>query len=68
MKKRIVHISEENIFDQVLHKPEVSGILEEIAEKWESMNFSKRVYFEKKRSKKRGQGSIQFIKASKPKQ
>jgi hypothetical protein len=68
MEKRIVHISEENIFYQVLEKKKVSDIIDELKEKWESLNFSKKVYFEKRRSKILGKGSILFMRAIKPKQ
>lgn len=73
MKKRIVNISQENIFDEVLKKPEVSEILEEITDKWKNKDFSKQVYFDKKITKKRNNmghrsGIIQFIRAHRPKQ
>lgn len=72
MKKRIVHISEENIFYKVLEKQKVSDIVDELKEKWDNMNFSKKVYFEKRYTGKDNQGrksgTIQFIRANKPKQ
>lgn len=73
MKKRIVNISQANIFDEILEKLEVSKILEEIADKWKNKDFSKQVYFDKKITKKRNNmghrsGIIQFIKAYRPKQ
>ena len=70
MQKRIVNISQENIFDEVLDKPDVAEILEEITEKWKNKDFSKKVYFDKRpthghSSPRHRSGTIQFIKAYK---
>lgn len=67
MKKRRVHISEENIFDCMENKEEIPKLIDTLLKKWKNLDFSTRLYFDKRRLKF-GKGTIQFIKASKPKQ
>jgi hypothetical protein len=72
MKKRTVHISEENVFYQVFERSKVSDMIDELKEKWDGRDFSKKVYFEKRATEVDNQGNkrgtIQFIRATKSKQ
>ena len=70
MEKRIVNISEEIVFDDVIEKVETKEIIDDILKKWKYKDFSKKVYFNKRVTKIRNsahQGTIDFIRAYKPK-
>jgi hypothetical protein len=67
MKKRLVHITEETVFDQVLQNDKVMKIFKKLEKKWDEKDFSTKTYFVKKASKHQGRGTIYFIIATKPK-
>ncbi len=70
MKKRIVNISEEVVFDDITKKVETKEIIRELTKKWKNNDFSKKVYYNKRitrRYRTAEQGTIDFIRAYKPK-
>ncbi len=79
MKKRIVNISEEVVFDDITEKVETEEIIGDLTKKWKNNDFSKKVYFNKRNIRRHNtiskgrplflgtQGAIDFIRAYKPK-
>jgi hypothetical protein len=70
MKKRTVNISEEVVFDDITGKVETEQIIGDLTKKWKNKDFSIKVYFNKRitrRYKMAERGTIDFIKAYKPK-
>ncbi len=70
MKKRTVNISEEVVFDDITEKVATEDIIGDLAKKWKNKDFSKKVYFNKRithKHKKAVEGTIDFIRAYKPK-
>ncbi len=70
MQKRIVNISEEVVFDDITEKVKTEEIIRDLTKKWKNKDFSKKVYYNKRitrRYKAAEQGTIDFIRAHKPK-
>lgn len=70
MTKRVVHITEEILFDDVTKKEDVEKILKVIAKKWKNNDFSLKVFFNKKITRgnnnfRNRSGTIEFIRAYK---
>jgi hypothetical protein len=72
--KRIVHITEEIVFDEIIDSEETKKSLDLLLIKWKKSDFSKNLYFNKQTISKYpggpkvGTGFMEFIKATKPKQ
>ena len=63
MKKRLVHITEEIIFDEIIKRVQVNDALKKLKAKWENLDFSMNLYFNQD---KKFRAKIEFIRAYKP--
>jgi len=72
MKKRIVHVTQETVFDEITDKVKVTEALEKLKKKWETQDFSMSLFFNKqiKHAYPGGppmrSGRFEFIRAYKP--